>query len=239
MIEAFGWGALGASALALGSALAMRFSLGNRPIALLMAFASGILISAIAYELVLTAVEDFHPGGAALGLFAGAATFFVGDVVATRRARRSGLSIDAEGAPPTTIIVGRILDGVPESVVLGLTLLQGEAAVTVLVSIWVANLPEAMAGTKGLQAGGWNRAPVFLLWGGVMLVSAVGSAAGYGLFTGASDRTIAFVLAFAGGAILTMLADTMMPEAFEHAGPLVGVVTTLGFASAYAVQSLT
>jgi ZIP family zinc transporter len=79
---------------------------------------------------------------------------------------------------------------------------------------------------------------VFELWGGVVLISGLAALAGYGLFDGAASSLVAFVLAFARGAILTMLADTMMPEAFAHGGKLVGVFTTLGFATAYAVSAL-
>ena len=71
-----------------------------------------------------------------------------------------------------------------------------------------------------------------------MVASGRASVAGYGLFQDSSPATVAFVLAFAAGAILTMLADTMMPEAFQHGGKLVGVVTTLGFAVAYAIHSI-
>jgi ZIP family zinc transporter len=76
------------------------------------------------------------------------------------------------------------------------------------------------------------------MWIAIALISGLASLAGYGLFQDASPNTIAFVLTFAAGAILTMLAETMMPEAFEHGGKFVGVVTTLGFAVAFAIHTL-
>jgi ZIP family zinc transporter len=103
--------------------------------------------------------------------------------------------------------------------------------------VFLSNLPEAIAATSGLAASGWRASRVLVLWCGVVLVSGAASLAGYALFDGASPSAIAFVLAFAGGAILTMLADTMMPEAFEHGGRWVGVVTTLGFATAFAISA--
>ena len=106
-----------------------------------------------------------------------------------------------------------------------------------LVAVFISNLPEAIAASSGLTAAGWKQSRQLRLWVGVALVSAFAALAGYGLFDGASPSAIAFVLAFAGGAILTMLADTMMPEAFEHGGKLVGVLTTLGFATAFAVSA--
>jgi ZIP family zinc transporter len=102
--------------------------------------------------------------------------------------------------------------------------------------VFLSNLPEGLAATTGLLAAGWSRRDVLLLWGAVVLASALSSLAGYALFDGASPDAVAFVLAFAGGAILTMLADTMMPEAFEQEGRLVGLCTASGFALAFVLH---
>jgi ZIP family zinc transporter len=106
-----------------------------------------------------------------------------------------------------------------------------------LVAVFLSNLPEAIAATSGLAASGWRGSRVFLLWGSVVAVSALAALVGFGLFDGASTSATAMVLAFAGGAILTMLADTMMPEAYAKGGTWVGVVTTLGFATAFAISA--
>ena len=149
----------------------------------------------------------------------------------------SDLRAQASGAP-LAIVLGIVLDGIPESAVIGLTLLEGGAvSVAMLAAVFISNVPESVATTSGLLAAGWRRATVFVLWGVVALASAVASLAGFALFDGASPSVVAFVLAFAGGAILTMLADTMMPEAFAHGGKLVGVFTTLGFATAFAISA--
>ncbi len=132
-----------------------------------------------------------------------------------------------------------MLDGIPESMVIGLTLLQsGEVGAAYIAAVFLSNVPEGIGATQGLLVAGWSKAHVVLLWSVVALACALSSLAGYTLLDGASVQTIAFVLAFAGGAILTMLASEMMPEAFEFGGPLVGVVTTLGFAVAYGLHSL-
>ena len=107
-----------------------------------------------------------------------------------------------------------------------------------LVAVFLSNLPEAVAATTGLRTAGWRTRNVLGLWVVVMLVSALASLAGYGLFGDASPSTVAFVLSFAAGAILTMLADTMIPEAYEHGGKLVGLLTTLGFGLAFALTIL-
>ena len=136
-------------------------------------------------------------------------------------------------------MLGIVLDGIPESAVIGLGLLEGTGvSVAVIAAVFLSNLPEAIAATTGLAAGGWKRGRIMGLWVLVTLVCGLASLAGYVLFDSAGPGALAFVLAFAGGAILTMLADTMMPEAFEHGGKQAGLATTLGFAVAFALTIL-
>jgi ZIP family zinc transporter len=123
--------------------------------------------------------------------------------------------------------------------VIGLTIFQGGAVgAAYLTAVFISNLPEAISSTAGLTTGGWKKARILRLWIAITLISGLASLGGYGLFQHSSPDTVAFVLAFAAGAILTMLADTMMPEAYEHGGKLVGVVTTLGFATAFVIHTL-
>jgi ZIP family zinc transporter len=137
------------------------------------------------------------------------------------------------------IVLGSVLDGIPESMVIGLRIFAGgEVGAAYLAAVFISNLPEAISSTTGLVSGGWKKSRILWMWIAIAVVSGLASLAGYSLFQGSSPDTVAFVLAFAAGAILTMLADTMMPEAFEHGGKLVGVVTTLGFAVAYAIHTL-
>jgi zinc transporter, ZIP family len=136
-------------------------------------------------------------------------------------------------------VLGIVLDGIPESLVLGFTVLEaGAVSAAFLVGVFLSTLPESIAATTGLAGAGWKSSHIIGLCILVMTVSGLAALAGYALLDSASSRTIAFVLAFAGGAILTMLADTMMPEAFEHGGKLVGLFTTFGFALAFLISSL-
>ena len=136
-------------------------------------------------------------------------------------------------------MLGTVLDGIPESIVIGLTLYEGGAVgAAYLIAVFISNVPEAVSSTAGLVASGWRTSRILLMWTAIALVSALASLVGYVAFRHASPDVTAFVLAFAGGAILTMLADTMMPEAYEHGGKLVGVVTTLGFTVAFLIDQL-
>jgi ZIP family zinc transporter len=240
--EAFAWGVLASSSLLIGGVVALRFRIGRRFLGLVMAFGAGVLISAVAYELVLEGYEtSLGEGGIALGLFAGCATFLAGDALIDRlggadRKSSGGLQ---QGGSALAIVLGIVLDGIPESIVLGLTILDGgSVSIAFLAAVFLSNLPEAIAASSGLASAGWARSRVLGLWLAVMLVSGLAAVAGFGIFDGASPSTLAFVNAFAGGAILTMLADTMMPEAFEHGGKLVGAFTTLGFGVAFTLTML-
>jgi zinc transporter, ZIP family len=239
---AFFWGFIASSSLLVGALLALTVRPSRRVVGLVMAFGAGVLISAVAYELVGEAIETADTGRAvALGLFAGCGVFFVGDALIDRLGGEGRKSSGGEqsGGVGLAIMLGIVLDGIPESIVIGVGLLSGDGvSLAMLVAVFLSNLPEAVAATTGLTAAGWPRTRLWLLWLAVVSVSALSSLAGYALFDDASPDTIAFVLAFAGGAILTMLADTMMPEAFEQSGKLVGVVTTLGFALAFTISTL-
>ena len=233
MPEAFAWGLISGSSLILGGLIALRVRIPMLALGLIMAFGSGVLISAVAYELVQEEISASITGLViAAGLLMGACTFFAGDSFIDHRGgqhRKRSSGLQAEGSP-RAIVLGIVLDGIPESIVLGLSLLTGgEIGLALLAAVFLSNVPETIAATTGLVKGGWPRKQVMGLWVLVALVSAVAALAGYVLLEGASPRTIAFVNAFAAGAILTMLADTMMPEAFEHGGRLVGLATTLGF----------
>jgi zinc transporter, ZIP family len=242
MAAAFGWGILAASSLVIGALIALLFRISLPAIGLIMGFGAGVLISAVAFDLVEEAANKASGHGAVIaGIFAGCGVFFGGDGLIDRSG--GGDRKDATGAQEDgsalAIVLGTVLDGVPESMVIGLTIFQGGAVgAAYLVAVFISNLPESISSTAGLTTGGWKKARILWLWTAIALTSGLASLAGYGLFQHSSPDTVAFVLAFAAGAILTMLADTMMPEAFEHGGKLVGVVTTLGFATAFVIHTL-
>jgi len=235
------WGLIAASSLLIGSALTFWLKPGRRLIGLIMAFGAGTLIAAIAYDLVEDAAASGRALTLAAGLALGAATFFVGDWWVDRaggehRKRSSGKQAQGDSLG---IFVGTLLDGIPESFILGASLLAGSGvSVTFLVAVFISNLPEAMGATIGLTAAGWSKRRVIGIWLGVMAMSAVAAASGYALGSFESfDGVLAQALA--AGALLTMLADTMMPEAFENGGKAVGLLTVLGFAVAFALNQLT
>src|SRR5512132_4243117 len=239
---AFAWGAVAASSLVIGAVIALLFRIGLRTIGLIMAFGGGVLISAVAFDLVEEAfgMSSGH-GWVIAGIFAGCAVFFGGDWLIDRSggAQRKDADGGQENGSSLAIVLGSMLDGVPESMVIGLTIFQGGAVgAAYLIAVFISNLPESISSTTGLVTSGWKKARVLWMWIAIAIVSGLASLVGYAVFQHSSPDVVAFVLAFAAGAILTMLADTMMPEAYQHAGKWVGVLTTLGFAVAFTIHVL-
>ncbi|MBD8078467.1 ZIP family metal transporter [Cellulosimicrobium arenosum] len=237
----FWWGLLASSSLLLGAAVVLWRPPGKRAIGLIMAFGAGVLISAVAYDLVEDASRSASGWVLLAGLAGGALTFFVGDLLIDRmggngRKRSTGEQSNGSGG---AIALGTVLDGIPESVVLGSTLVGGNGvSVAMLAAVFLSNLPEAMSATSGLVKSGTSRGRLWLLWGGTTAVSAVAAGVGYLALGSASGATVAVVQAFAAGALLTMLVDTMIPEATEFGGPVTGLVTVLGFATAFGLSAL-
>jgi ZIP family zinc transporter len=241
MAEAAGWGLFGASSLLIGAALGLAIKIPPRVIGLILGFGAGTLISAVAFELT---EEAFRLGGAdvvTLGLVLGALTYFSGDELLARRGAEGRMSPNPDRGSDTAaaLVLGAVLDGIPESAVIGLSLLGGGGvAVPVLAAVFLSNLPESISSSTNMRKAGVGARHVLTVWLGVVLISGISAAAGYGLLEGASDDWIGLIQAFAGGAVLTMLADTMMPEAFKEGGRAVGLLTVVGFALAYLLSTL-
>jgi zinc transporter, ZIP family len=242
MGEAALWAFLGSVSLLIGMVLVFLLRPRQRTIGLIMAFGAGAMISAVSFELVEEALKAGEVVLAALGLAVGSVVFFVGDRLISRggggdRKRSTG---DQSAGSPLAIVLGAALDGVPESMIVGMSVvLGGGVSVSFVAATFLSNLPEAMAATRGLGQAGWPRRGIFRLWLLVVGVSVAAGVFGYLLFDVAAPGTGAFIQSFAAGALLTMLADTMMPEAFAFGGKAVGLLTVAGFAAALALAQIT
>lgn len=235
MLTAVLYGVAASSALVIGGLLGSRFSPPKQVTAILLAFASGALISALAFELF---EEAFELGGAArsgLGLLAGAVTFVAVDSWLDRRvAGHSGpesrevMRKGARSGVGWALLAAVVLDGVPENLALGVSLVEG-ASVSLLVAIFASNLPEALVGAVAMREGGRPPRAVVGIWVACGFVLAVAVVAGRLFAGGLGDPVLSVALGFAGGAVLASLADTLMPEAFQQGGPWIALATTAGF----------
>ncbi|MFG1881127.1 ZIP family metal transporter [Micromonospora sp. NPDC049102] len=243
-LQAGGWGLLAGSALLIGAAVGWFARVPQRLIASVMAFGAGVLLSAVAYELIEVAHDQGGLLPTVLGAAGGAGAYTLANVALARRGarnrKRSGGQQPSEGEHPgsgSAIAVGALLDGVPESVVIGASLLAGGAvSLVTVVAVFLSNIPEGLSSAAGMRQAGRTRRYVFLLWTGIALISGLAALVGNTLLGGAPPEVLAAITALAAGAILAMITDTMVPEAFEDAHLLVGLITVAGFLTAFALS---
>ncbi|NUR84240.1 MAG: ZIP family zinc transporter [Nonomuraea sp.] len=245
-LEAGLWGLVAGGALVLGAGIAWLVRVPAWAIAAIMAFGAGVLISALSFELMDEAERSGGLLPTAIGFLAGACAYVAANAaLAARGARhrkRSGDQQPSEGdvqGSGAAIAIGALLDGIPESVVLGLSLLHGgEVGIAVVAAVFVSNVPEGLSSAAGMKRAGRPAAYVFGVWAGIALASGLAALIGNLTLESASPAVIAVITAVAAGAILAMVADTMIPEAFERAHVLTGLITTVGFLSAFAIERL-
>jgi ZIP family zinc transporter len=230
----------------LGAGIAWFVDVPQRVISAVMSFGAGVLISALSFELMDEAWRHGGLPATAFGFLAGAALFTGANALLARHGakhrKRSG-----PGRQPTSghagtgaaIAIGALIDGVPESIVIGLSLLDGGAVSTVAVAaIFLSNLPEGLASAAGMRHAGRSASYVFGVWGGIALASGLAAWLGYAVFRDVSPEGVAATTAVAAGAILAMLADTMIPEAYENAHEAAGLITVLGFLASFMLTKL-
>ncbi len=235
------WGLVGGLALLIGAAIGVYDHASQRVIAWIMAVGAGVLISSVAFELMN---EAFRRGGfdaASIGVAAGALCYYGADLLlakfgAKHRKRSNGKQADGSGM---AITIGALMDGIPESVAIGVSLIGGNSVgFAMVVAVFLSNIPEGLSAAVGLKKAGHSTLAIMGLWTAVVIVSALAAMAGYAFLADASGNVLAGIQAFAAGAILTMLASTMMPEAFEEGGATVGIITTFGFLVAFVLSKL-
>lgn len=234
------WGFVGGASLLIGALVGIYANASRRTIATIMALGAGVLISSVAFELM---DEAYRLGGfdaSAFGLLLGALAFFFADREVNRRGgTRRKNSADKQGDSATAIAIGALLDGIPESAAIGISLLGGgEISAALVAAVFLSNVPEGLSSASGMKQAGRSIPHIIGLWGGVTMVSAVAALLGYFFLAGAPENVVASIQAFAAGAILTMLASTMMPEAFEEGGEVVGLVTSVGFLLSFVLSHL-
>lgn len=240
------WGTVGGAALVLGCTISWRWTIPPKVVSSIMAFGAGVLISALAFDLVEEAVE----GG---GLWPTVAGFLTGSLIyvganallaraGARHRKRSGNHQPSEEQKPgsgAAIAIGALLDGIPESVVLGVGVATaGAVNPAVLAAVFISNVPEGLSSAAGMKKAGRSAGYVFGVWGGIAILSGLSALIGYAALQGAPAEVIAGITAVAAGAILAMLADTMIPEAFEETHILTGLITTVGFLTAFTISTL-
>ncbi len=255
------FGVVASSALLIGALIGVRFELPKRLLAILLAFAAGALITALTFELFEDAYEQGGIIRAAIGLFLGAVVFTVLSALLDRWAQAGSRTAPADeyqgsakldtdaaatehapasastrGAAGLALLAAVTLDGVPENVALGVALGEGTGGLALLAAIFVSNLPESLVGAASMRSQGRSVWSILGLWAVCGVLLAIAVVIGAGPLSGADPEAISLPLAFAAGAVIASLADTLMPEAYEHGGPAVALSTAAGFVLSFVLS---
>lgn len=230
------WGGISGSAVLLGALFALFIKIPKKLIGFIMAFGTGVLIGAATYELIGESVRKGGLEPTIIGFLAGALVFTILDLIISKkggadRKRSKGQSGEKKESSSggLGIFIGTVMDAIPESIMIGASLVAGQGVSMLLViAIFISNIPEGLSSTVGLRRGGYSKGKIIGLWGTVMVISALASFGGYLYMDHAGEYITAIIASFAGGGIIAMIASTMMPEAYEEGGPAIGFMAALG-----------
>lgn len=243
-------GLIGGGTLLLGAAVAWFVDIPKAVVAAIMALGAGVLISTLAYELVGEAAEDGGLVPTVVGFLAGAIIYTVADWLVSRPAKPHGpggapanvvarrAKAKLAGGSGVAIAIGALIDGIPESIVMGLSVIGGGISIPIVAAIAISNIPEGLGSTAALKQGGTSGRRIAALWGSIALITVIAAVVGYVAFQSAPPALTAVVTTVAAGGLLAMVCSTMIPEAFDEQKLLTGMWATLGFLGAFVLHEV-
>jgi zinc transporter, ZIP family len=231
LLQAALWGAFAGSSILIGALLGIFKDLPKRITGLIMSFGTGVLIGAASFELLTESVNEGGLLATSIGFLSGACIFTFSELLITKRGgheRKRACKTNSNHSG-LSIFIGTIIDAIPESVIIGVSLLeQGTVSYLMVIAVFISNFPEGLSSTVGLKKDGYSKKTLLLMWTVVVILASLSSLLGYSLLRDASTTILSFISAFAAGGIMAMVASTMMPEAFEEGGAIVGLIASLG-----------
>lgn len=231
MLQAAFWGALAGSPIFFGALLGIFTNLPKKITGLIMSFGTGVLIGAASFELLTEAVDEGGLFATSIGFLSGALVFTLSESIISKKggSERKRSKKSSENHSGLSIFIGTIIDAVPESIIIGVSLLeQGTVSYLMVIAVLISNFPEGLSSTVGLKHDGFKRKTILLMWLIVVILSSISSLLGYTLLQHAPSHLVSIISAFAAGGIFAMVSSTMMPEAFEEGGAVVGFIASLG-----------
>jgi ZIP family zinc transporter len=246
--QAYFWGLVVGSGLLLGAVIAYFTSLSHRKIAVIMGFGSGVLISTLSFELMEEAYIHGGFSSTIIGFLGGGMLFSAVNWYLSKRGaknrKRCGYCVkqpsESEvGGSGVAIAVGSLIDGIPEAIVIGLGLIGGGTiGKEIFIGFFLANIPQGLSSVEGMKGAGRSPGYIFGVWTSIVLLSGFAALLGYTVFSGFAPELVATMKAMAAGGLLAMLAETMIPEAFEKAHSFVGLITVTGFLAFFLLTKL-
>ena len=242
MLQAIIYGFIGGGTLLVGAAYGLTFKLKQSTIARIMAFGAGVLICALTFGLMEQAFKHGGFDAVIIGFLVGGLVFIGGDYLVHakggRKYKRKPLMQPKDGSGSGKVMmIGALLDGVPESIALGIAIAGGAGTGLLMVSaIAISNFPEGLSSVEGLVKEGFSKKQLYIMWSIVTLLLTFLTAVSFYFLPRVDGNSLGVIESFAAGAILAMLADSMMPEAFEEGGFTIGMLTVLGFLTAFIIS---
>jgi ZIP family zinc transporter len=235
------YGLVSGSTLFIGALIGIYLNIPTRLLGAILAFSSGVMISSLTFDLMENAFLSGGFASVSIGFLSGTLLFVLGDYLIDRA--DAYFRRDSEQAPDplrqtgtlrrnsgSTVLLGFVLDGIPESLAIGIGLAAEESiGLSMMIAVLLSNLPEGISGAIDMKNSGRSNFYILSIWGVTIFAAILAAAAGYGLLGGASPHVIAINLSIAAGAILAMLSNKELPEAFEISGRFTAIVTALGF----------
>ena len=236
----------------IGCTVAIFVSLPKSIIAAIMAFGSGVLVAALTFSLVEEAFslsQSIPP--VVIGFILGGVSYSVANHILDRKSKSKSDSTSSgtvrkrkrshgdnagggKSASGLALLVGSVMDNIPENMALGISLVTGGAVNVVLIAaIFISNFPEGLASTEGMKSNGRSKKYVLMLWSIAVIIGTISTAIGFAVLSKASPFAISVAISFAAGAILVMLAESMIPEAFEEGGSKIELAAMAGFTVAF------
>ncbi len=231
MLQAAFWGAIAGSPLFFGALLGIFTNLPKKITGLIMSFGTGVLIGAASFELLTEAVYEGGLFATSIGFLSGALVFTLSEGIISKRggSERKRSKKSAENHSGLSIFIGTIIDAIPESIIIGVSLLdQGTVSYLMLIAVLISNFPEGLSSTVGLKHDGYTKKTILIMWLIVVVLSSLSSLLGFALLQDSPSHIVSIISAFAAGGIFAMVSSTMMPEAFEEGGAVVGFIASLG-----------
>ena len=246
-VQAAFWGGFAGAALLVGALAGYYLNLNQRVVAGVMAFGSGALVSALSFDMV---GQAYAKGGLAVtvvGFLSGALIYSAANMILSlygaRHRKRSNLAnrLDPEDLNYNYlgIALGALIDGIPESIVIGVGMaVSGAVSLVTVAAVFISNVPEALSSSAGLKSNGKGLGYIMWLWGGIAVTTPILAGLGWGFFRDAPAGAVALIMAMGAGAILAMIVDTMIPEAFEETHNFAGLITAGGFLCAFILDKI-